>query len=112
MRTLKLTTIVIMGVTTLFLFFSRLDPAMEIDSLKSQIQLQKEEMRFLQNITNSAFSSCKITVISFESVIRDYDRDVFWRGRNVLWQGDEALVGPFRVKKKGTCIERIEIVNL
>jgi hypothetical protein len=86
-----------------FLVFNRVDSAMELDSLKEQIKLQRKEMHFLQSITNSALSACKMTVDSFESVVRESKRDV-------LWQGDDALVGPFRVKKKDVCIVSVEVV--
>lgn len=104
MKTLALTGLaLILSAATIFFFFRGLDSAMEIDSLKAQIHLQRKEMHFLQSIANNALSSCKTTVASFESVVRANDR-------NVLWQGDDALVGPFRVKKKDFCIVSIEAV--
>lgn len=104
MKTLALIVLVlILSATAIFFLFGRVDSAMEIDNLKEQIKLQRKEMHFLQNITNSALSSCKTTVASFESVVRA-------NGRDVLWQGDDALVGAFRVKKKDSCIVSIEAV--
>ena len=96
--------VVILSTAALFLFFRALDAGMEVDSLKSEIRLQKQEMHFLQSITNGSFSSCKTTVAAFESIVRE-------NGRNTLWQGQVALVGPFRVKKKDSCIESIEAVE-
>jgi len=96
---------VILGGATLFLFFRGIDSAMEVDNLKTHIQLQKKEMHFLQSIANSAFSFCKTSVSEFEAVVHA-------NRRTVLWQGDEALVGPFRVKRNGTCIVSIEAIGL
>ena len=103
MRSLILTALAIFFFATVFLLFNRVDSAMEIDSLKEQIKLQRNEMHFLQSITNSALSACKMTVASFESVAQESKRDV-------LWQGDDALVGPLRVKKKDVCIVSVEAV--
>lgn len=104
MKTFMLTALMlILGVTSIFFFFKAFDAAMEIDSLKTQIQLQRSEMHFMQSIANGSFSACKTSVEDFESVVRA-------NGRDVLWQGDGALVGPFRVKKKDVCIVSINVV--
>jgi len=95
--------VVFFGITSVFLLFNRVDSAMEVDSLKEQIKLQREEMHFLQRIANSALSTCNMTVANFESVASESKR-------NVLWQGDDALVGPFRVKRKDACIVSVELI--
>lgn len=94
--------VLILSATAIFLFFRGLDSAMEIDNLKEQIKLQRKEMHFLQSITNDNFSSCKTTVANFEEVVHA-------NGRQVLWQGEDALVGPFQVKRKNSCIVSIEL---
>jgi hypothetical protein len=96
--------VLILSTSTIFFFLRGLDFSMEIDSLRSQIQLQRKEMHFLQNVTNAAFASCNTTVADFESLVRA-------NGRNVLWQGNDALVGPFRVKRNESCMVSIEAVN-
>lgn len=97
--------VLILSASTIVMFFSRLDQAIEIDSLKEHIKLQKEEMNFLQNITNGILISCKITITSFESTVQK-------NGRKVLWQGNEALIGPFKIIKNGSCLESITVVGL
>ena len=105
MKTITLTVVVlILSAMTIFLFFGRVDSAMEVDSLKEQIKLQRKEMHFLQSITNGAFFSCKSTVAEFEESARA-------NGHQVLWQGDDALVGAFRVKRKDSCIVSIEVIS-
>lgn len=93
----------VLSATSIFFLFGRVDSAMEIDNLKEQIKLQRRELLFLQSITNSAFDFCQTNVVSFESAVRA-------NGRDVLWQGDDALVGPFRVRKHDSCIVSIEAV--
>ncbi len=86
-------------------FFRALDSGMEVDDLKSQIKLQHRELIFLQGITNAAFSSAKLPVATFEESVRA-------DGRDVRWQGNEALVGPFKVKRNENYIVSIVLVGL
>ena len=88
----------------IFLLFARVNSAMEIDNLKEEIKHQRREMHFLENITNSTLSPCKTTVSDFENVVRA-------NGNNVLWQGDDALVGAFKIKRKGSCLVSINAVD-
>lgn len=105
MKVKFLTALVLMlSVLAAFLFVGKIDSAMEVDNLKEQIKLQRREMQFLQSVTNSTLSSCKITVADFELAVRA-------NGREVLWRGDDALVGVFRIKKNpASCIVSIEAV--
>ncbi|MRR08305.1 MAG: hypothetical protein EG828_15555 [Deltaproteobacteria bacterium] len=97
--------LVILIGTVMALFFRSIDAAIEVDSLKSEIQLQKKGLQFLQGVANDALSSCRTTVAVFENTAR-------LNGHSVLWQGETALVGPFKVTKANSCIERIEAVGL
>lgn len=96
--------VAILGVLTIFSLFGRVDSALEVDSLKEQIKLQREEMRFLENVVNSSISSCKLPVADFEAAVRA-------NGHTVLWRGDEALVDAFRLTKKGACIVSINTTD-
>ena len=105
MRSMVLTVLsIFVSATLVFLLFNKIDFSIETNSLKEQIKLQRNEMRFLQNVTNGALSSSKMTVANFESVVHENKRDV-------QWHGDDALVGPFRVKKAGDCILSVEVVD-
>ena len=90
-------------IISVFLLFSRVDSAMEIDSLKEHIKLQRKEMQFLADIINSPTTlSCKNSVVDFESLVRA-------KGYHLTWQGDNGLVGGFEVKKSGDCVVSIKI---
>lgn len=96
--------VLILSMVVMVLFFSKIDSAVEIDSLKEQVKLQRREMQFLQGVINSSLSPCKITVADFESWVRA-------NGRDVSWRRDDALVGSFRIKKNSDlCLVRIEAV--
>lgn len=97
---------IFLSVGSILSFLRALDAAIEIDSLKSQIQLQEESLQLLQSITNNALASCGTTVAAFEGIA------VRMNGHSVFWEGQIALVGPFRVTKKDSCIERIELIGL
>jgi hypothetical protein len=87
-------------------FLRVLDAALEIDDLKSQVRLQREALQFLQDVANDTLASCGTTVANFESTAARIN------GRPVFWEGQIALVGPFKVTKKDSCVERIELVGL
>jgi hypothetical protein len=93
-----------LSVVVVFLLFSRVDAAMQIDSLKEQVKLQRKEMRFLERIANGAFDSCKVSVANFENLVRQNRRDL-------VWQENEALVGPFKIQRKASCIVGIHVVD-
>jgi hypothetical protein len=102
-RMLLIFVVILIAIATFFLF-GRVDSAMEIDSLKEQIKLQRKEMHFLESIVNSSLSSCKTSVADFEEAVHA-------NGRDVLWQGDGALVGAFKAKRKDSCLESINVVD-
>jgi hypothetical protein len=97
--------VLILSFIVIAMFFARLDQAIEIDSLKEHIKLQREEMKFLQNITNDILVPCKITISSFEFIVHK-------NGRNIFWQGNEALIGPFKIVKNGSCLESIAVIGI
>ena len=98
-------TLVVLGAAAIFFFMRSIDAAIEIDDLKSQIHLQQEGIQFIQTVANDAFSSCKTSVEQFEVTAKK-------NGHAVVWQGENALVGPFRITKQGSCITKIEQVGL
>lgn len=88
--------------------FHAFDQAAEIDDLESQISLQKDALRFMQSVSNSALSTCSVSVPAFEEMAKA-------NGHNtVLWQNNAALVGPFRVKRKVgvPCVAEMQLVGL
>jgi len=89
---------------TVFLAIGRMDYAMERDSFKEQIKLQRKEINTLSNLTSGVLALCKISVGDFESVANA-------NGRPITWQGDVALYGPFKVVKKGECILTLSVVD-
>jgi cell division protein FtsL len=97
--------VTILSFSTIAMFLARLDQAIEIDSLKEHIKLQRKEMEFLQNITNDILVPCKLKITSFEYIVHK-------NGRNVFWQGNEALIGPFKISKNGSCLESITVIGL
>jgi hypothetical protein len=94
----------ILGAATTFLVFDRMGSAMEVDSLKEHIKLQRKEMQAFEAIMNSTFSHCNISVSDFEKAVRA-------NGGEVIWRGDDALVRAFRVKKKGSCLVSVNVVD-
>lgn len=97
--------VIVLGVAAIFFFLRTLDSAIEIDDLKSQIRLQQEGLQFLQSVANDALTSCRTTVERFETAAHA-------NGHTVVWQGQVALVGPFRVTKQDSCVVKIEQVGL
>ncbi|MER9375962.1 hypothetical protein [Mesorhizobium sp. M0491] len=94
--------VAIPSVIALLLFVKSLDPALEIDNLKEQIKLQHRELRFLSNMANAGFSSCGLSVLNFEKFAKENDHPV-------LWEGDDGLVGGFKVHKKDLCIVSVTV---
>ena len=87
------------------LLYWQLNQAMEIDDLRSHIQLQRKEFDFLLVIMNDALRhECSLSVDKFQQEVKKL------RGRAVGWDNGIALVGPFRVMKKQSCLARIELV--
>jgi hypothetical protein len=104
-KTMYAILVILLAAATLFSFFRVVDAALEIDDLKSQIHLQQKGMQFMQSVANDALSSCVTTISKFENISRA-------NGFTVLWQDQVALVGPFRVTKKNSCVLKIEQVGL
>ena len=92
--------LIVLSLAAIFFFIRSIDAAIEIDDLKSQIHLQQEGIKFIQTVANDAFSSCKTTVEQFEMTAKR-------NGHTVVWQGDTALVGPFRITKHDSCMRRV-----
>jgi hypothetical protein len=90
------------GSVAVYHFFRALDSGLEVSSLKTTIQYHKRELLFLQNVANSALMGQKITITSFQRAI----------GTNgVVWDGDSALIGSYKVKRNGDYIVHIELVG-
>ncbi|GAB2865610.1 hypothetical protein GCM10027277_38000 [Pseudoduganella ginsengisoli] len=87
-----------------FLFFRQLDSALEVDSLKEQVRMQRREASILENVLNENFAPCAIKVAGFEQAMQKH-------GRTVLWQGDVAQVGIYKVVKKEGCIVAVNTVD-
>ena len=96
---------ILFSITT-FSLFHVFDQATEIDSLKSQIGLQKKALHFMQDVSNGAMSTCTFSVVAFEGVAKTNGHST------VLWQNQVALVGPFRVKKSASCVTEMQLVGL
>ena len=57
----------------------------------------------MQNVANSALMGQKMTITSFQDAI----------GTNgVVWHGDSALIGPYKVKRDGDYIVDIKLNGL
>ena len=97
--------LIVLSLAAIFFFIRSIDAAIEIDDLKSQIHLQQEGILFIQSVANDAFSSCKTNVEQFEITAKK-------NGYAFVWQGETALVGPFRITKQDSCISKIEQVGL
>ena len=95
----------ILIVITICCLFGRLDAGLENDSLKDQIRLQRTVIHFMENIVNSPPSPfCKISVADFEK-IADANEN------SVIWEGDRGNVWAFILKRKGSCIESINVID-
>lgn len=88
-----------------FLFFRQIDSAIELDDLRSQVLLQRKEFQFLQTVANESLTSaCALPVERLEAIVESARNSI------VSWQGNTALVGPYRVYEQGGCILKIELV--
>ncbi|RUW51075.1 hypothetical protein EOA32_17160 [Mesorhizobium sp. M1A.F.Ca.ET.072.01.1.1] len=94
--------VVVPSVIAILLFVRSLDPALEIDNLKEQIGLQRSELRFLSKMANMGFASCHLTVPDFEKFAKENEHAF-------LWEGDNGLVGGFKVQRKGACIVSVTV---
>jgi hypothetical protein len=98
--------LLILSLITAFSLFRIFDQAVEIDSLKSQIGLQRDALHFMQNVSNGAMSTCTFSVVAFERVAKANGHGA------VLWQNQIALVGPFRIKRSASCVTEMQLIGL
>ena len=83
-------------------FFRVIDAALEIDDLKTGGDFIFRRMDDLIVITNASFRSCNMKVEEFERVVNDAGISLN------PWTGETALVGSFKVTRKGDCVTHIE----
>lgn len=95
----------VLFVVVVILGFRVIEASLELDGLKSQVTLQREGMDFLETVANTSIENCSMSVAEFERIARTYSG-------GVTWQDNSGLVGPFRVTKKDSCIEGINLVGL
>lgn len=84
-----------------------IEASMEVDDLKSQVRLQKEAIAFLEAVDDHSLSSCALKVPDLETVV--VAKGIY---SPVAWNGDNSLVGPYRVKKRSECVIEVKLVGL
>jgi hypothetical protein len=105
-RLLVISGVCLLLVIFFVLFFRVADASLELDDLKSGIDLRHREMMTLIVVTNASLDNCALSMDKLEHVIKNNGI-----APSVQWVDDLLLLGNWRFIKNGKCVAKVELVG-
>lgn len=97
--------VILIGMSAVF-FFRAMDAALEIDDLKSQVNLQKNSLKFLAEVSNQSLMSCTLNAEKLELLAKEKQLPMRVEKQSIF-------IGSFEfTKDANSCISKVEQVAL